>query len=75
MMKWKESMFKNRFVEFDKSSGQLVLNLPADSVEMRRMIMERLDGYIANGTIDDKVLDEIEIVVTQTLLEDSIKVD
>lgn len=74
-MERNEDMFKNRFVEFDKSSGQLVLNLPADSVKMRRIIMERLDSYIANGTIDDKTLDEIETVVTQTLLEDSIKVD
>ncbi len=65
----------SRFVEFDRESGQLILNLPTDCTEMRRIILERLDTYIAQGTVDEATLDEIERLVTQTLLEDSIKVD
>lgn len=68
-------MRENRFVEFDKESGQLTLNLPADSAEMRRIILERLDKCIARGTVDEETLDEIEKLVTQTLLENSIRVD
>jgi len=74
-IEWNVEMNKSRFVEFDKESGQLVLNLPSDSVEMRKIIFDRLDKYIARGRIDESTLDEIEHLVTQTLLEDSIKVD
>ena len=68
-------MNRSRFVEFDRESGELVLNLPSDSVEMRRIVFEHLDKYIARGRISESALDEIEHLVTRTLLEDSIKVD
>ena|GEM_PF-2660532 len=68
-------MSRSRFVEFDKESGELVLNLPSDSIEMRRIVFEHLDKYIARGRISESVLDEIEHLVTRTLLENSIKVD
>lgn len=68
-------MNKSRFVEFDKESGELVLNLPLDSIEMRKIVLEHLDKYIARGRISESALDEIEHLVTRTLLEDSIKVD
>jgi hypothetical protein len=68
-------MNKSRFVEFDRESGELVLNLPSDSIEMRRIVLEHLDKYIARGRISESILDEIEHLVTKTLLEDSIKVD
>jgi hypothetical protein len=68
-------MKESRFVEFDRETGQLVLNLPTSSAEIKRVVLERLDSYIARGTIDESTLDELERLVTQTLLEDSIKVD
>ena len=68
-------MNKSRFIEFDKESGELVLNLPLDSIEMRRIVFAHLDKYIARGRISESALDEIEHLVTRTLLEDSIKVD
>ena len=68
-------MTGNRFVEFNKESGELVLNLPSDSFEIRRIILERLGEYIVRGSIDERALDEIEKLVTLALLEHSIKVD
>ena len=64
-------MNKGRFVEFDRESGELVLNHD----RLAQQPPEHLDKYIARGRISESALDEIEHLVTRTLLEDSIKVD
>jgi len=68
-------MKQTRFVEFDKISGQLVVNLPSDSEELRATVMERIHDFLHSYHVNEKTLDDLETMVTHTLLENSIKVD
>jgi hypothetical protein len=68
-------MSQVRFVEYDKTSGELIVNLPAGSSGLRRTIMRRINGFIQADRINRATLEDIERVVTHALLENSISVD
>ncbi|MBU1317990.1 MAG: hypothetical protein KKG33_01685 [candidate division Zixibacteria bacterium] len=68
-------MEEQRFIEFDKVSGELVINLPADSNELRQIVMSRLQEHLNRKDASDVTLEELERVVAHVLLENSIKVD
>jgi hypothetical protein len=64
-----------KFIEFDKASGELVISLPSSSDELRQIVMNRLQEHLNKRDGDDVTLEELERVITQTLLENSIRVD
>jgi hypothetical protein len=66
---------KTRFVEFDTSSGELVIHLPAHSQELRRIVLERLNDRIHEAGHRRPTLDDLEETVTYTLLENAIPID
>jgi len=68
-------MNSQKFIEFDKVSGELVISLPSDSDELRQIVMRRLQEHLNKRDAGDVTLEELERVITQTLLENSIRVD
>jgi hypothetical protein len=64
-----------RFVEYDRMSGELIVNLPPGSQELRQTIMQRIHRFLHSDHVNKETLDHIEFLVTQVLLENSIKAD
>jgi len=65
----------SRFVELDKSSGEIVVSLPVSSIELRQTVMRELAEYAYKRPFTETTIDELDRIVTHILLENSHKVD
>ncbi len=69
------NMTEHKFVEWDKSSQQIVVTLPTSSTELRETIMQKLAEYAYNHSFSESTIREMDNIVTNMLLEEAQQVD